>query len=356
MTVTSSFSENFQNPAGALLWQLESGVDMPLSDVLVKVTVNPVQPPVYQGDPAHPSASHSNAPHPNPLPASGEREFLRDARQPSAPASSAIIATPEATQEAIRLSTVAQTVDDLRAAIQNFDGIQIKRHASHIVFSDGNPSARVMIVGDAPGTDDDQQGLPFCGEEGALLDKMFAAIGLSRYETREWSSRLRGEAPQSRDLLQVEPMKVPDHPPLHPPHIMGGSRGGVRDDSLLDPLYITTILNWRPPGNRTPTDAEIDISLPFVERHIALIRPQILVIVGGVAAKALLGVDTGITKLRGKWHDYQSRTLSSEMGYACRAMPIYHPSFLLRTPVKKREAWEDLQVIKSEYVELISQK
>ena len=343
MTVTLSFSENFQNPAGALLWQLESGVDMPLSDVLVKVIPSQTKEEKIfiskdEGELHSPLPSRPMGAPPSPTRGEGIQ------RQPSAPSSPAIIATPEATQEAIRLASAAQTVDDLRSAIQNFDGIQIKRHASQIVFADGNPAARVMIVGDAPGTDDDQQGLPFCGEEGALLDKMFAAIGLSRYGIRELSSRPRGEAPKSRDLLPIEPMKVPDRP------------ADVRDDSLLDPLYITTILNWRPPGNRTPTDAEIDISLPFVERHIALIRPQILVIAGGVAAKALLGVDTGITKLRGKWHDYQSRTLSSETGYACRAMPIYHPSFLLRTPVKKREAWEDLQVIKSEYVELISQK
>jgi uracil-DNA glycosylase len=274
-------SETFQNPAGALLWQLESGVDMPLSDVLIKVTVNPVQMPVFDNTPRHPSAPHSHTPHPLPP----------------------IIATPEAKSEAIRLATAAQTLDELRAAIQNFDGIQIKRHASNIVFSDGTPSARVMVVGDAPGTDDDQQGRPFCGEDGALLDKMFASIGLSRY-------------------------------------------------AIVAPLYITTILNWRPPGNRTPTPAEFDISLPFIERHIALVRPDILVCVGGEAAKLLFGTTDGITKIHGVWRDYQSLSLPIEAGFKTRAMAIYHPSFLVRTPTKKREAWADLQKIQSAVADL----
>ena len=160
---------------------------------------------------------------------------------------------------------------------------------------------RVMVVGEAPGADEDIQGLPFVGVSGQLLDKMFAAINVSRASNDPATS-----------------------------------------------VYISNILNWRPPGNRTPTDAEIEISLPFIERHIALVRPQILVFAGGVAAKALLGTTEGITKLRGKWREYRPLTLPSDFGYTCRAMPTYHPSFLLRTPIKKREAWEDLQKIQAE--------
>lgn len=279
------FSETFQNPTGALLWQLESGVDMPLSDEPVKININliPTPPSVSDID------TESSLP---------QKDLPRSSLTNTPP--SALVATPEARIEAVRLATTAQTLDDLRTTIQNFDGIQIKRHATHLVFADGNPSARVMIIGDAPGTEDDQNGQPFLGEDGALLDKMFAAIGLSR-----------------------------------------------KNNNPIDSLYITTILNWRPPGNRTPTPAEFEISLPFIERHIALIRPDILVCVGGEAAKLLLGTTDGITKLRGKWRNYRPLSLAADVGFSTRALSIYHPSFLRRTPAKKRDAWEDLQMIQS---------
>lgn len=268
------------DPLAALLWQMEHGVDYPLADELVEKGAPPVV------------ASPAPAPAPS-VPATA---------LPPVPAISAspLIASAEARAEAVRLAASAQSLDELKAAIAGFEGIQIKRHATNLVFAAGHPSARVMVVGEAPGADEDAQGFPFVGASGQLLDKMLAAIGLDRHT-----------------------------------------------DDPARAVYISNILNWRPPGNRTPTPAEIEISLPFIERHIALVKPQILVLSGGVAAKALLGTEEGITKLRGKWRDYVPLSLSPESGHAGRAMPTYHPSFLLRTPIKKREAWDDLQAIEA---------
>jgi DNA polymerase len=203
----------------------------------------------------------------------------------------------EAKLDALRLAREAQTLDELRQAIAGFDGLAIRKTATNMVFADGNPAAPIMVIGEAPGADEDKQGKPFVGVSGQLLDRMFAAIGHSR--TAE------------------DPAKS---------------------------LYISNILNWRPPGNRTPSPAEIDICLPFIERHIALVKPKLIVFMGGVAAKALLNTDEGITRLRGKWKTYTP--LTPDLGGADVAcMPTFHPSFLLRTPVRKREAWTDLLLL-----------
>ncbi len=269
---------SLQNPAAALLWQLDHGIDMPLADTLYTGAVMPAAPAAFD------------------VPVLAPLQERASIQQNTAPQ---MVATSDAQKAAVDRALAAQTLGDLRAAIAEFDGIQIKRHATNLVFADGNPNAAVMVVGEAPGADEDAQGLPFVGVSGQLLDKMLLAIGLSR--TAE------------------DPTKS---------------------------VYISNILNWRPPGNRTPTDAEIEISLPFIERHIALVRPRILVLSGGVAAKALLGTTQGITRLRGQWHDYTPRVLPViSDAPVVQAMPMYHPSFLLRTPIKKREAWEDLQAV-----------
>lgn len=203
----------------------------------------------------------------------------------------------EARLDALRLARQAQTLEELRAAIAGFDGLAIRKTATNMVFADGNPSAPIMVIGEAPGADEDKQGKPFVGVSGQLLDRMFAAIGHSR----------TSEAAETS-------------------------------------LYISNIINWRPPGNRTPTPAEIDICLPFIERHIALVRPRLLVFMGGVAAKALFGTDEGITRLRGKWKTYTP--LTPEIGGAeIECLPTFHPSFLLRTPARKREAWADMLLL-----------
>ena len=173
----------------------------------------------------------------------------------------------------------------LREALAAFDGCALKKTATNLVFADGNPAADVMLVGEAPGADEDRQGKPFVGVSGQLLDRMMAAIGLDR-----------------------------------------------------STFYITNVCFWRPPGNRKPTEAELAAQLPFVTRHIELVRPKVLVLVGGSSAQGLLGLNDGITRLRGRWFDYTSPNLSAPVP----ALPIFHPAYLLRQPGLKREAWRDL--------------
>ncbi len=178
-----------------------------------------------------------------------------------------------------------QTLEELRDAIASFSGCALRDTATNTVFADGNPEAAVMFVGEAPGRDEDIQGLPFVGAAGQLLDKILAAIG--------------------RDRTNV---------------------------------YISNILNWRPPGNRTPTPHEAMTCLPFIKRHIFLAAPKVLVLLGGTAAKHLLGTNTGIMRLRGKWtevmlDDYGEQTVP--------ALPTLHPAYLLRQPAHKRLIWQD---------------
>lgn len=181
----------------------------------------------------------------------------------------------------------AQDLDGLRAALEGFEHCEMKRGARNLVLSDGNPSARVMIIGDAPDADEDRQGKPFVGRTGHLLDQMLAAI---------------------------------DH---------------GRDDAA-NPVYLTNFMPWRPPQNRDPSPDEIAMLLPFMKRHIAIVKPQILVLMGNVACLGLLG-EKGISKLRGNWRDVDG-TL---------AQPMLHPAYLLRSPEKKREAWHDLLMLQA---------
>ncbi len=220
--------------------------------------------------------------------------------KPQPPTASLPLGTAEACLAAAKLARSATTLEELRAAIAGFEGLAIRKTATNMVFAEGNPKARVMIIGEAPGAEEDAQGKPFVGASGQLLDKMLACIGLSRWE----------EDPEKS-------------------------------------VYITNILNWRPPGNRIPLPAEIEMSLPFIERHIALVQPKVLFFLGGVPTKALLQTEEGISKLRGKWKDYTPQT--PEIGGSRHpALPSYHPSYLLRTPIKKKESWIDLQLLTKE--------
>jgi DNA polymerase len=205
----------------------------------------------------------------------------------------------EAAQSARRLAASAESVAELAAVVAGFEGCGLKRTATNTVFADGNPAAPVMIVGEGPGADEDRVGRPFVGRAGQLLDKMLAAIGLDRQ--------------------------------------------GV---------LITNVVYWRPPGNRTPTTAEIASCLPFVLRHIALVRPKILVLAGGTATGALLPGGQGITRLRGRWFDLEIPGLAEPVP----TLPMFHPSFLLRTPERKREAWRDLLALRARLDELLGQK
>jgi uracil-DNA glycosylase len=178
----------------------------------------------------------------------------------------------------------------LRAALERFDGVALRKTATNLVFADGNPAARIMLVGEAPGADEDRLGLPFVGVSGQLLDRMMAAIGLDRTT-----------------------------------------------------FYITNVCFWRPPGNRKPTDAELAAQKPFVERHIELVAPQVLVLVGAAAAQGLLQTTEGITRLRGRWFEYRAGGLADPIP----TLPIFHPAYLLRQPAQKRETWRDLLRLKS---------
>src|SRR5512144_2367020 len=196
-------------------------------------------------------------------------------------------APDEATMAARDAAKRAATLDELRAVLDRFDGCALKATATQLVFADGTPEERLMFVGEAPGRDEDIEGLPFVGRSGKLLDRMLAAIGLDRTS-----------------------------------------------------VYIANIVPWRPPGNRTPTPQESQICLPFILRQIELVDPDILVCLGGPSAQALLGIKDGITKTRGRWFTFD--TGKREI----RAMPTFHPAFLLRSPLQKRFAWRDFLAIK----------
>lgn len=198
------------------------------------------------------------------------------------------VAPSVAADSARDAANAAGTLEELRAALEQFDGCALKRTATRLVFSDGNPEARVMLVGEAPGADEDRQGKPFVGRAGQLLDMMLGSIGLGR-----------------------------------------GS------------VYIANVVPWRPPGNRTPTPQETAICLPFIQRQIELARPAVLVCLGGSAVQTLLGEKQGITRTRGRWYDYG---LPDDTRIAGLAM--LHPAYLLRAPAQKKLAWKDLLALK----------
>jgi DNA polymerase len=190
---------------------------------------------------------------------------------------------------AVHLAQAAETVDELRTALESFDGCGLKKTATNLVFTDGNPEAPILFVGEGPGAEEDRQGLPFVGPSGKLLDKMLASIGLDR--------------------------------------------SGV---------LISNTVFWRPPGNRTPTLQETAVCMPFVERLIELVDPKVLVPLGGPAAKSLLAQTAGVGRLRGQWFSYSTPRLPRPI----EATPLYHPAYLLRSPGQKRNTWRDLLEIK----------
>ncbi|MFC7053378.1 uracil-DNA glycosylase family protein [Hansschlegelia quercus] len=206
---------------------------------------------------------------------------------PRAP-STALLASPQETAGAARQAAAsAATLDELRAILDRFDGCALKATASRTVFADGNPAARLMLVGEAPGREEDLSGLPFVGRSGQLLDRMLAAIGLDRSS-----------------------------------------------------VYIANVIPWRPPGNRTPTPQETETCLPFIRRQIELCDPDVLVALGGSAAQSLFRAKDGILKLRGRWLDYETGQRS------VKAMATLHPAYLLRSPAQKKFAWRDLKAVK----------
>lgn len=188
---------------------------------------------------------------------------------------------------AMEIAAACNSLAELKAALENFDGSALKKLATNTVFADGTPSHHIIFIGEAPGRDEDRAGLPFVGRAGKLLDKMLAAIGLDRATN----------------------------------------------------AYITNVLNWRPPDNRDPSPEEAAMCLPFLRRHIELAAPQIIILLGAVAARHVLGKTDGIMRLRGKWLEYHVG------GRMIPVMPTLHPAYLLRQPAHKKLAWRDLQMI-----------
>jgi len=208
-----------------------------------------------------------------------------DADERSAPA--APLAPEVAIMAAREAAKSATSLDELRAILTTFQGCALRTTATQVVFADGNPQARLMFVGEAPGRDEDLAGLPFVGRSGQLLDRMLAAIGLDRTSA-----------------------------------------------------YIANIVPWRPPGNRKPTPQEAAICLPFLRRQVELADPDVLVCLGDSSAQTLLGFKEGITRTRGRWLDYDTGTRR------IRAVATFHPAYLLRTPLSKRQVWRDFLAIK----------
>lgn len=220
-----------------------------------------------------------------PVPPTAPASPLTAAAPPAAPAPPPSAAAPPAA------SVAAATIEELQRAVEAFDGCDLKRTAQKTVFADGAPESGLMLIGEGPGADEDRVGRPFVGKAGQLLDRMLAAIGRDR-------------------------------------------RTGA---------YITNIVFWRPPGNRAPTDEETEACRPFVLRHIALVRPRAVVLLGASAAKALLRTSEGITRLRGRWQELDVEGLEVPVP----VLPTFHPAFLLRQPMRKREAWADLQALRA---------
>jgi uracil-DNA glycosylase len=256
-----------------LTFYLEAGVDCALTEEPVNRLSDPdLAPAAHQADAPKPARSLPAA---TPAPAA-----VPAPRGEVAPPPEAAIASA---REAAR---TAPTLEALRALLENFDGCALKFTATRMVFADGNPQARVMFVGEAPGREEDIEGLPFVGRSGKLLDRMIAAIGLDRSSA-----------------------------------------------------YISNVIAWRPPGNRTPTPQETQICLPFIQRHIELVNPDVLVTLGNPSTQTLLSTRDGIMKTRGRWFDYDTGTR------VIKAIATFHPAYLLRSPSYKRMSWQDLRAI-----------
>lgn len=249
---------NPQQAKSILKWYIDQGVDETIGET-AEPMLSSAKPPA-----AVPQISKPASPQ--------ERQPTTATLEPI----EAIAAKAEA------VAAAAGTLSELREAIISFEGCSLKNTAMNTVFCDGNPEADLMLVGEAPGAEEDRQGRPFVGVSGQLLDRMLAAIGRDRRSS-----------------------------------------------------YIANIIPWRPPGNRNPTPHEIRICLPFIRRHIELQSPKALILVGGVSAQSLLATSEGITRMRGRWQTLEVGKLNVE------ALPTFHPAYLLRRPGAKKRAWQD---------------
>jgi uracil-DNA glycosylase len=248
----------------ALRWWVEAGVDMALDEA------------------PHDRFVERPPPQPKVAPVGGGRRG-----RPALRIEHAAAAPDDARRSAAAIAAGARNLDELRDLLEKFDGCGLKATATRLVFSDGAPDARIMLVGEGPGGDEDRIGRPFVGRAGQLLDRMLASIELDRSK-----------------------------------------------------VYIANVVPWRPPGNRTPTPQELALCLPFVRRQIELVSPDFLVLLGASSAQTLLNEKEGIMRLRGHWHDYDCGDRK------IKALPMLHPAYLLRAPLKKAQAWRDLRSLR----------
>jgi len=256
-----------------LAFYLEAGVDCALTEEPVNRLADPdIVPAARDAASATPLRAVPAA-----IPAAAAIPALRG---------EATVAPEAAILSAREAARTAPSLEALRALLEKFEGCALKFTATRLVFADGNPQARVMFVGEAPGREEDIEGLPFVGRSGKLLDRMIAAIGLDRSSA-----------------------------------------------------YIANVIPWRPPGNRTPTPQETQICLPFIQRQIELVNPDVLVTLGNPSTQTLLSTRDGIMKTRGRWFDYDTGTR------VIRAIATFHPAYLLRSPSYKRMSWQDLRAI-----------
>jgi uracil-DNA glycosylase len=255
----------------ALSWLLDAGADEAVGEAPIDRFV--VRPAAPMPTPARPAPQPTARPEgPRPLAA-------------ITPANTGPLAT-DGFSSALEIAARCNSLAELKAALESFDGSQLKKLAKNTVFADGNPESGVMFIGEAPGRDEDIAGLPFVGRAGKLLDRMMAAIDLDRTSA-----------------------------------------------------YITNVMPWRPPDNRNPDPGEVALCIPFLRRHIELAQPKIMIMLGAVAARHVLGVNDGIMKLRGRWLEYR---IGNTM---IPVMPTLHPAYLLRQPAHKKLAWRDLQAV-----------
>jgi DNA polymerase len=272
--------------AALLRWYVDQGVNEPIGEEAIDRFALPPPAVVVEAPVARPAVQPTTvAPLRAPSPPS----------PPPAARAPVPLESPQLVEDARLLAEKCTTLAELEAAVRAFEGCALKRTAKNTVFADGDPGAPVMIVGEAPGGDEDRLGKPFVGVSGQLMDRMMEAIGLAR-----------GPG-----------------------------------------FYITNILFWRPPGNRTPTLAEQAMCLAFTRRHVELVRPKLLMLAGGTSAKAMLDTTEGIMRLRGKWASYRLAD-----GTEIPAMPTFHPAYLLRTPASKRQSWQDLLAVDKKLTEI----
>jgi DNA polymerase len=255
-----------KDPLATLAWLVEAGADEAIQETPVNRLKAPITPP-----PAAPMRA-----------------------QTTPPASTAAPVADDNIGSAMAAAAAATNLAELKAALESFEGSALKRQATNTVFADGVAESRIMLIGEAPGRDEDRIGKPFVGRAGQLLDKMLASIGLDRTKN----------------------------------------------------VYITNVMNWRPPDNRDPSPEEAAICLPFLRRHVELVNPKLILLLGAVAARHVMGISDGIMKTRGRWMEYRVGDRMVPL------LPTLHPAYLLRQPAHKKLAWRDLQAFAARMEEL----